>query len=148
MLLCSCWATSAPHHQLIFNIFPLLFIIFILINLPLYNYTFSNIYLLLPFYLPTTLYLNLKISPSLHLSFILTLLFLMFFTIKICYFLFHSIRILLTQKGEYSFSLSLSLSLSLYIYIYIYISTVFRPLKQFIKPRKLAKLLLSPIKQV
>ena len=53
-------------------------IIFLIINLPLYNYTFSNIYLLLYFYLPITLYLNLIISPSLHLPFILTLLLLIF----------------------------------------------------------------------
>ena len=95
-----------------FQYFISFLIIFFLINLPLYNSTFLNIYLLFPFYFPTTLYLNLTISPFLHLPFILTLLFPIFFTIKICYFLFNSIHILLTQKGEYS--------LSLYIYIYIY----------------------------
>ena len=55
---------------LIFSLF--FFFFFLFISLLLYNYTFSNIYLLLPFYLPTTLYFNLTISPSLHLPFILT----------------------------------------------------------------------------
>ena len=95
-----------------FQYFLYFLIIFLLINLPLYNYNFSNIYLLLSFYLPTTLYLNLTISSSLHLPFILTLLLPNFFAIKICYFLLHSIHILLIEKSEYSLSLSLSLSLS------------------------------------
>ena len=102
-----------PHQHYIINIFSIFclsfLIIFLLINLPLYNYTFFSIYLLLPFYLPASLYLNLTISPSLHLLFILTILLPISFTIKFCYFLFHSIHTLLTQKGEYSLSLSLSL---------------------------------------
>ena len=109
------YAPLEPHQHYIINIFSIFclsfLIIFLLINLPLYNYTFFNIYLLLPFYLPASLYLNLTISPSLHLLFILTILLPISFTIKFCYFLFHSIHTLLTQKGEYSLSLSLSLSL-------------------------------------
>ena len=94
-------------------------IIFLFIK-PLYNYTFSNIYLLLLFYFPTTLYLNLTISLSLQLPFYFDSSSLHFFTIKNCYFLFDSIHILLTQKGEYS----LSLSLSLYIYIHTLVTNL------------------------
>ena len=102
-----------------FQYFISFLIIFFLINLPLYNSTFSNIYLLFPFYLPTTLYLNLTISPFLHFPFILTLLFSIFFTI---FFFFSSIQsIFCSHKEVNTLSLSLSLSLSLYIYIYIYI---------------------------
>ena len=117
MLLCSCWATSAPHHQLIFNIFSLLFIIFILINLPLYNYTFSNIYLLLPFYLPTTLYLNLTISPA-SSSFYFDSSSSQFFYYKKLLFSLPFNSYFANTKG-WILSLSLSLSLSIYIYIYI-----------------------------
>ena len=60
MLLHSCWATSVSHRQPILNIFSLLLNYFLLINLPLYNYTFSNIYLLLPFYLPLLYTLTLQ----------------------------------------------------------------------------------------
>ena len=80
--------------------------IFLLINLSSHNYSSSNIFLLLTFYFLTTLYLNLTIPQSIHIPFILTLLLLIFFfTINICFSLFHSIYILPTQTGEYSLPL-------------------------------------------
>ena len=76
-----------------------------------YNYTFSNIsLLLLHFFLPTTLYLNVIISQSFRFPFILTLLLPILFDIKFFYYFFHLIHILSIQKSEFSLSLSLSLS--------------------------------------
>ena len=98
MLLHSCWATSASHHQPIFKIFALSFLIIFLINFPIYNSIFSNIYLFLTCYLPTTLYYK-------------NLLFSLLFNPYFAY----------TKR----WILSLSLSLSLYIYIYIYIYSFF-----------------------
>ena len=100
----------------LFSIFSLsLLIIFLLINLPLYNYTFSNIYLLLPFYLPTTLYLNLTISPP-SSSF--------YFDSSSSQFFYYKKLLFSIPFNPYfahtkRWILSLSLSLSLYIYIYI-----------------------------
>ena len=85
-----------PHHQRHFTI----------THSPTFTYSYLFIYPLL--YTLTLQFLH----P--HLSFILTFLLPNFFTIKNCYFLFHSIHILPIQKGEYS----LSLSLSIYIYIF------------------------------
>ena len=109
----------------IIHIFPTFSLSFLIIFLLLISHltitippTFPQ---LLSFYLSTTLYLNLTIPspPSFsYLPFILSLLLLISFTIKIWHSLFHSIHILPTQKGEYSLSLSLSLSLSIYIYIF------------------------------
>ena len=84
------------HIVQLFLAFSLFFlIIFLLINLSPYNYHSSNISQFLLFYLSTTLYISLTIHPSLHIPFILTLLFLMFFSINICFSLFHSIYILI-----------------------------------------------------
>ena len=110
-------ATSTPHHQPIFNIFCLFKLFFSLLICHftiIHSLTFIYFYLFI-FLLLYTLTLQF-LHPFIFL-FILTLLFPIFFTIKICNFLFYSIHILLTQRGEYS----LSLSLSIYIYIYIYI---------------------------
>ena len=116
MFLCSCWAILVQH-QLIFNIFSLFWNYFSLMFCHLQLYILQH--LLLPFYVPTTLYLNLTIFPSLHLPFILTLL-LPIFKIKNVLFSLPFNPYFAQKKGEYSLSLSLSLSLSICVYKYIY----------------------------
>ena len=101
----------------IIHLFPILsshFILFFSLSISHFTIIFPPIFppLLLPFYFPTTLYLNVTILPSLHFSFILTLFLPILFIIKICYFLFYSIYIFPTQK-RWILSPSLSLSLSL-----------------------------------
>ena len=100
-----------------FQYFISFLIIFFLINLPLYNSTFSNIYLLFSFYLPTTLYLNLTISPFLHFPFILTLLFSIFFTIIFFSLLFNPY---FAHTKRWILSLSLSPHTHTHTHIYIY----------------------------
>ena len=97
----------------IIHLFPILpshFILFF--SLLISHFTIIFPHLLLPFYFPTTLYLNVTILPSLHFFFILNLFLPILFIIKICYFLFYSIYIFPTQK-RWILSLTLSLSLSL-----------------------------------
>ena len=91
-----------------------------------YNYTFSNIsLLLLHFFLPTTLYLNVIISQSFRFPFILTLLLPILFAIKFFYYFFHLIHILSIQKSEFSLSLSI-----IYSFLQLYFRILMRSLLQ------------------
>ena len=108
----------------IIHLFPILpshFILFFSLLISHFTIIFPPIFppLLLPFYFPTTLYLNVTILPSLHFSFILNLFLPILFIIKICYFLFYSIYIFPTQK-RWILSLSLSLSLSFPFILWIF----------------------------
>ena len=73
----------SPHYHFLSNFFIIVFNIYFLIYFNIY--TFSNIYPPLPFYLPTTLYINIILLPSLHLSlfclFLFTLSYYKFVTI-------------------------------------------------------------------
>ena len=72
LFLRSTWVPSSIYFQY-FSLTSLTIILFF--DFSPYNYTSYNIFSsLLLFYLPTTLYINISIPPSLHLHFIFTLL--------------------------------------------------------------------------
>ena len=101
LLLRFSWVPSSIYFQY-FSLTSLTILLFF--NFSPYNYTSYNIFSsLLPFYLPSTLYINVTILPPLHLPFIFTLL-LPFFSLPFNPYL-------APKKCEYSLSLSLSLSL-------------------------------------
>ena len=126
LLLSHISATPTPHHQSFLNILSLILIFFFSL---ICHFTITHF--------STFTYFNIFISPLLNtltLHFLHPFIFLLFwlffspfFDYKNLLFIFHSIHILLIQKGEFSLSLSLSLflshslSLSLSLYIYIYI---------------------------